>query len=480
MSKTPAAVGAEDRAALVTRAKGGMATYVQGSNGDAVYTNARAMMGRVEAGYFLMIPKTIDDLAKGAVAMDVDLKAFGSNDGVGAFLGPSGKAYAGRVPFFNYSLVERTEDQLTFDATVMAAMNYNSLMSAGMAQIDAFFAASLRTRWAMTGGLKALQADMSTTDVEHVVVGETDVKYANLATATTWDELDAVSTAYINDFLIFAEANSTATKWVMFNSEAIWAAVEFVFRTRSHHFKTGRNDAKAYEDTYKKYLTASFEGASTWPSGLDYFAIFHTAIHPFKIRSLAVVTAHYLAHGKISESSKLRLHSAPCGHAVITTAVAALATMQGEVWWNAFERSFHATIVKVRAYADQINADRYSYHQAAGLYGVTPKTTVIDPDGDKVVSINDAKVQVKFICAACQGLIQALNEAVNNKAISGFALSNSKALEKAASDAPLLTMRIATMIYKSLTMAEDAETLSDLIQSSLPEHAAAIMSARVE
>jgi hypothetical protein len=64
MSKTPAAVGAEDRAALVTRAKGGMATYVQGSNGDAVYTNARAMMGRVEAGYFLMIPKTIDDLAR--------------------------------------------------------------------------------------------------------------------------------------------------------------------------------------------------------------------------------------------------------------------------------------------------------------------------------------------------------------------------------------------------------------------------------
>lgn len=329
--------------AIGARTSTTMATYVQGSNGDAVYTNARAMMGRIDAGMFMMIPETMSNMVTGAITMDIDLVNFGSTDGVNSMIGATGRTYAATVPYFNYSAIARTDDEKIFDAAKMSALNFATLTAAGLSPIAALYVASLRTRWAMTGGLKALVSDTSTTDVEHVIVSATDSTYGNLSAAATASDLNTASVAIFEAYLDVVDANPDAGAWVVYHAEAIWSAVEFVFRTRGHHFKTSRSESSSYEAIYKRYLSASFEGTFEWPAALEMFSVFHTAIHPFKIRALAVVTAHYLAHGKLSESAKLRLHSAPCGHAMITTAVAALATMKGEVWWSAFERSFETT-----------------------------------------------------------------------------------------------------------------------------------------
>lgn len=443
----------------------------QGSNGDATYTNNQALMGHIEAAKFLMIPEDIATLCAAAPVMAVNLVEFGSSDGVNNMAGALGATHRAANAFFNYYTGERTEEQIQFDSLKIAALNYSTLVKSGISQYEAAYMSSLRARWMMTGALNALMSDNTNSLVEHIVVTTTDLDYGSLVAATDLDTLDGAAMGHIEEYLDATELAGDVWEWVLFNAEAIWAAVEFVFRTRSHHFKSIGSEAASYTALYNKYFSASFEGDAKWPAGLSMFNILHTAIHPFKVRALPVVTAHYLAYGKLSESAKLRLHGSPCGHAIITTTVAALTAMRSESWWKAFETVFGDAIKRTISYGKQIDSNRYSYHQAAGLYGLTHLNTLIDPVDNASVNVVYAKNDVMFIAAACQGLIQALNTAVDTNKIKGFSLSNSKALQKAAANAPLITTRIATLILRSLELAADTSTLSDLVEATLPEYA---------
>jgi len=446
-----------------------MGFLVQDSNGSGTYSNERAMMGHIEASLFMLIPKTIETMARNAPALAVDVKAFGSTYGIKSYLGASSVEYREKNKYFNFYPDGTSSSTKALDALKMSILNYSALKNAGYDSLRAYYIAGLRTRWAMTGGMSAMFEKEDTLTKEYVVVDEADSTYGALLKAKTIKAIVALKTTLTEDYLAAHKATTGANEWIVKHSEALWAATEYVFRARGHHYKSDDKSESGYDAVYDRYMRASFEGNFVWPNGLSRADVYHTAIHPFKIRALPIVTAHYLAYGKLSEAAKVRLIGSPCGHAVITTAVAALKTMKGEIWWSSFNKAFEADIKKINAYADQINDNKYGYHQGAGLYGVEKADAFVDIVTGERVEINTAKSDVKFIAAACQGLIQALTLAKESRNITVFALSNAKALEKAAADAPLLTMRVRILITSSLEMASDAKDITTLVNVLLPD-----------
>lgn len=454
----------------------------QGTNGSAVYSNNKALMGYVKAGYFLQIPRDLFDECSNMSSIEVDLRNFGTENGPSTYMGKGVNATAHRdaYPYFHYRLGDVTAGRTRWDVARIGTINFYALVEAGMPALDAYFAATLRARWMVTGALNALLNDDATTITEHVIVENDDTRFGNIMSSTCFEDLSEQSRDMMVAFLSAGRASGETTEWVVKHAEAIWAAVEFVFRTRGHHFKSSGDEAEIYKSAYTRFLKASFEGEFVWPSGVDMSTIFHAAIHPFKIKALAVCTAHYLAHGMLSQAAKVRLTASPCGHAVITTCVAALNTMRGEIWWDAFERTYADSLRKVDMYADQINNNRYGYHQACELYGVERANHVTEEVGAAPVTIEKAKSEIKFIAASCQGLIQALHKAKESGYIKGFSLANSRALNKAANDVPLLTAKITAMIEATIAITSSAETIQQLMEVALPVTRAATKDAKLE
>jgi hypothetical protein len=473
--------GPANARARLTRA---MAVLTQDANGDNTYNNSQALMGRIEASKYLMIPSDIWRRANAAGKLDVDLEKFGTTAGVEAYMGIGAAEHIAKNKYFRYSANDLELEEKAWDMTKIAAINFDSLLNAGMTHLDALYVSTLRARWIMLGALNAMMTDspVANTINEHIIINEDHERYGKTVATTDIGELADEDAEVVDAYLEAINADEAVSEWVTYHAEALWTAVEYVFRVRGHHYKTTSSEGAAYDALYTRYLNAAYEGSFEWPPGVTKFAIFHTAIHPFKIRALPVLTAHFLAYDRVAESGKIRMHGSPCGHAVITTCVAALATMRGEAWWSAFNDTFGAAIADVSGYALQINNNKYAFHQAAGLYGVKKATVVTKGPEDKKtdVNLNDAKMDVKFVAAACQGLINALREAKDNRQIEGFALSNSKALAKAAADAPLLTARIAKLVIGAIQVVNDADGLVSLIRAALPNIAEEMAKATVE
>jgi len=178
------------------------------------------------------------------------------------------------------------------------------------------------------------------------------------------------------------------------------------------------------------------------------------------------MTAHYTAHGKVANAAITRMSGSPCGLAQITTAVAALDTMRAEAWWPAFESAYKADIAAAVDFADQINDDKYSFHICAGLYGVTKNNEL--NHGGKSYTLDAAKSHVQLIASACQGMINALKEAVRNALITKFALQNARALEKPAAANPLLALRITQLVGAALNAISAVDDVKGAIENALP------------
>jgi hypothetical protein len=163
----------------------------------------------------------------------------------------------------------------------------------------------------------------------------------------------------------------------------------------------------------------------------------------------------------------LRISGAPAGHAVITTTMAALDTMSGEIWYPHFEKHFSKTIALCGEARDQILARKYSFHQSAALYGVDKRAYVII-DGTKH-SIEQVKGKISVIAASCQGLINALKESVANSSINGFALANAEALKKASSNAPLMTMKIQMLITSTIEKIGATRSIAQMTSIALTQ-----------
>lgn len=456
----PIAEGALDD--LETEAGTNLGTMEQDRNGDDVYNNKRVFMGFLLPAYYLLVPQSVHSASAIANGTNVSLANFGKKVGPNAYLGAQGEDYCRNNSYLKYG---PHENRRLFLMRIMA-MNYISLRRAGLDSTNAYVCSALRARWIITGAYNTFLNDSMVGYSEILIVDDKHVDYGRFEGTATVREIVGVMGGYATEFMTASSSDDFGASWITKHADNLWAATEHAFRVRGHHFKTTVKEVASYKDIYQRFLVACYEGNFEWPAGLDMFHVFHTAIHPFRIKTLPMMTVHFMAHGTLANGALIRLTGAPVGNALITTTVAALDTMRGEVWFSAFNRIYKESIDRALLYAEQILDAKYEYHLAAGLYGLTRKETV--EYKEERITMDKAKAFISTIGAACQGMINALTEAVEQRLITGFALSNARSLEKAAAASPLITLRVKQLVLASIEQITDADDIKSAIAGALP------------
>jgi hypothetical protein len=351
----------------------------------------------------------------------------------------------------------------------LLALNFSNLATNGFDNSKAFVIAALRCRWYILGCLKPVEANKRGLEQEHRVYAITaeDNAMNKIMNATTLDEVLAAFSDNGAGLRAQIESADHGSKWITKHAENIWAAVECVVRLRSHHMKTTGSEAASYNSLYTRIMNAAYEGNFVLPPSVDWLAIARTAIHPFMIESLPIMTSKFIAYRKVSASTVLRLSGGPCGCAQVTTAAAALDTMTGEVWFGKFNEAYGSHVGIAIEAKNVILNNKYSYHIASKLYGLEKVTAITI--GDKTHQISDVISMIQNVSSACQGLINAMESAVEQNMISTFALANAKALQKAASAAPLMALRVKAVVEMSIDAINDAETMEAAIKAAFPD-----------
>lgn len=446
----------------------GLAILAQDANGDDTYNNERAAVGHLEAKYHMLIDDATDRLFTPANEIKVSLKALGEKNGISSYLAGGDKRTA-HLASHNYLAIHNTptsSNDRKLTTTRLTALNFAQLREAGLGVSESFLCAALRARWVITGAYGVAKHDMSAAYTEVRVVDPNDAIFGRIVAATTTREVVNSLGKYAAEFVKAYSDESSGMKWATRHAENIWAAVEHCFRVRSHHFKDQREMLDSYTSLYMRFLEAAYEGEFEWPRDVSPISIFRIAIHPFKMVALPVITAHYVAHGKVANSAIIRMSGSPCGLAQITTAVAALDTMRAEAWWPAFENSYRSDINAAIDFSEQINNDKYSFHICAGLYGLAKMNELTH--GGRTYTLEAAKSHVQLIASACQGMINALQEAMRNNLITKFALQNARALEKPAAANPLLALRITQLVGAALNAISTVDDVKGAIENALP------------
>lgn len=435
---------------------------LQDYNGDDVFSNSRALVGFLEASKYLIVPKEFWDYCERTNGVNFDLKTLGGKNGINDFIGKSSANYRATTRFKTEYGNSDAEKKLM--AVKIVAMNFKKMVDAGISNAESYVIAALRARWCMARALEVTSNDMAAiyNEVEVYEVQNNNSTHDDIMYSTSINEVVAALGNLANQFTVEATSPTHGNKWIIKHSENIWCAVEHCFRVRSHHFKTTGPEAASYTALYTRYLKACYEGNFEWPSEIDMFEVFHTAIHPFRLKALPVIAAHMIAYGTVANAALIRFSGSPCGNAVITTTNAALDTMKAEVWWKSFESIYSNQLEMLAAASDAINDDKYSFHIGARLYGLEKAVAI--PYNGKDYTPDELKSSTSGIAAAAQGMINALKAAKNGNLIATFALENAKSLEKAAASNPMLSVKTQQVVITSIEMLGDTKTVEDAVK----------------
>lgn len=439
---------------------------LQDSNGDKVYNSTKVHMGHLDPKKNMLVARKVWERANSIRGYSVDLEVFGKINGHLSYLGNNGLSYQRSTPYLFKIRDNSTTSEDLDSFWHMVVMNYNQLVTSGVDTRASAYAALFRARWAFTGALAFLAKSKVDPASEITIVEDNDKTYGAMLKVQGYKTIFENAGCDVTGLLEVALSKNGGMTWVVQHAENLWAAVEHTFRVRSHHFKTTGEDGAAYKKLYETFMNACYEGKFEVPEGFDWFTIAHTAIHPFKIEALPKATAHYLCHGLIADAASVRFSGAPVGNAVLTTTNAAMSTMASEIWYSAFKSIYKGELDELAKVTNQICDDKYSFHIAAGLYGV-PKKETVDMFGAKVTT-SDARTRLSVLGAAAAGLIDALAEAKETIDNFEFALSNAKALRKASSNNPLMNLKVRELILRAVSEVTDADNLPKAIEASLP------------
>lgn len=437
---------------------------LQDANGDDVYNNDRALHGYLEASKFLLFTETMAKACSVEKTIGKPVEALGKTEGYIANYIPDREAYIKVTPYVDADL----NDELS--QLKMVALNFLYLVEGNMDAENAFVIAALRNRWATLGGLRLLLTDKTPAArrAEYIVVKEKNggTIFEQIAAANNPGEIFAVMGT--NGQLMYDrfKDDKCGIAWVLQHADAFWAASEYVFRVRGHHYKDTQKEEESYKALYTRYLDAFYEGNFVWPDKIRYAEVFRTAIHPFKMRALPMLTMHMMYYETLANSAVVRFSGSPVGNALVTTTYAGLNALRSESWFSFFATVYSEEIKFVEKATKVINDNKYNYHMSAALYGVS-KLTSVEIDGNEY-TMDQVKSRVSVVAAACQGLILALSTAVRENLITKFALSNAKALEKAAADAPTVTLKIRELVEMAIAAVSTAKGIPEAVRTALP------------
>lgn len=447
-----------------------MAALLQDTNGSAVYSNEKALFGYLATDLHLILPADIvTDICKQQAQTDVPkkritLETLGKATGLEHYLSGDAEKYRKEVGYLPLSDGVKT--------LKVAAMNYIKLTTAGASgdfkinDQTSIFISLLRARWVSLGCLftdKSTEINDKTRTQSEVIVVKakpTGDIYERIAAASSVKEIFTAMGTAATPFSLGCKSETHGMNLAVKLAEAIWCTSEYLFRTRGHHFKD------SYVEPIKKVMRAAFEGNLHLPDNAEWNHIFHTAIHPFGVMALPIMAAHFMIHGVVGNALMLRMGAAPNGVAAITTSKAVIDVIATESWYPKFAGNFAEQLTLCSKLAEVIMDDKYSYSLAAGLYGLTRKTTVTI-DGKKY-SVEAGKGHVAGIATVGQGLINALTAQKANGTIEGFSFENAQALAKMARANPLLAAKVASIVGLSLDLLAQAKTMDEAASMVFP------------
>lgn len=444
-----------------------LASMIQDTNGDKVFSNNRALCGFIKASEFLMVtrnthnaatPKvdvTINNARANVDVPNVDLKILGGNNGISNLIGATGDTYRNATTYLYI------DDEI--ELAKIGYMNYLALRTSGLTRQDAYVASALRARWIALGAYYAyvLTPKKLYDEVTIIDPDPTGTDYERIAHATSMDAIYAIQPANASEFIQEALSNESGIEWIVGHAEAIWTAVEFIVRVRGHHWKDD------YEITYTKFLAAYFQDAHDIPQNLSKVHIFRTAIHPFGLRTLAIMAGHFASHGKVANSALIRFSGAPNGMAICTTCKAALDALKGETWYNQFYIAFKNQVDLLDAVCEKIMSDKYTFHLSHNIYGmVQPISVTIN---GKNYTIEEMRQVGAAMAPNAQGFIAAMEGAKNSGYINAFSMSNAKCTVKHAANNPLAAARLRALIEFAIDNISVAKSLEEATNAVLPK-----------
>jgi uncharacterized protein YqgQ len=472
---------------MVTVTKDAMLAFssmIQDQNGANTYSNDKALYGYISADKFMCVTdKYLTAMAARWASNKVpnmDTEILGQTMAF-SDLKRSHMSTEDYIKEYGYVVYGEGEGE-ALDLFRMEMANYYTLRVAGLLDRDAYLAAALRTRWMALGclytesGTKWSGNHSPFTELVYLDqltirgTGEdVDAFTEALVRISKGDSMTAIASALpeesiANDYLLHFSDTELGPSWIVESAEAIWAIVEYFFRTRGHHWKG------EYAPLAKKIFHSAFEGARELPGNVDFSAIFHTAIHPFGVMMLPVQAFHFALCAKIGNAILLRFDAAPNGLAVITTTAAGLTALKTEAWYSAFEKAMREDIEVVKTLAKAILEDKYAYHMSASLYG-TPRSREIDFKG-KRITIEEARSLASPVATVVSGFISYLDGEVQAGVIKGFALSNAKSIDKPAMDNPSLAIRVlylCNIVRDAITDLKDATQATSVVFPAIAE-----------
>lgn len=414
-------------------------------NGTGTYSNTRALFGYLEASKMLFLPANV--ALKNPP--DIDLKEVGKIQWMDSLSKKMNEAQD--------SDYDTTMSNI--DLVKIKLINFAKMRIAGLSDESAHAVAHLRARWIALG---CLYDDIDTRGVtyDEVVYIDTDDKdFQSVIEADTLDELmkTAVWSEH-GDLMVRVGADKLygaefCTLW----AENIWAISELIMRIRGHHYKA------EYEDLITRVFRAASEGSVDLPANYKFADIFHTAIHPFGIKALPVMTAHFQIHGKVANSLLIRFSGAPNGIAVITTTAAGLNLFKSESWYATFEATFKSQIDLTTSFARSVLNDKYSYHMSARLYGLNRLHTI--KVGEKDYSLTEAENIVGTLAPMIKGFSDAIIDFQKQSNRSGFAFGKQQVLDKRASNNPLAAIKMSKLVEVILQVLDKSETPDQVVST---------------
>jgi len=425
---------------------------VEDSNGNHVYTYERALFGYLEVSKMMIMPKSLFDLFNEPPNLTV--RTLGGIDSIDSFTGDNGANYRNNNPYV------RMENGSNINIIKLTIANYAHLVANGMPTLNAYIVAALRARWCFLGCLYKTRADRAVTHNEIVMVEDDNELYAPFADITNISELANQIRLIHPTFMDHMTSGDYNLPWITNTAEAIWAISEYFFRVRGHHFKI------EHIETIQKIYMANYEGNKTLPDSFPFADVFHTAIHPFGIKALPVMTYHFLAHGRLGNAMIVRLSGAPNGFAAITTSAAAVRMIAGEPWYADFARANSELITLCNNFAAQILDNKYAFHLSANLYGISAMRFI--NKGDQMIPISQADSEVAALAPALQGFIDFVKTQAGRDGVARFSFANAMSIQKRAHSNPMLSLRVTALIRFSINSINDSENVRDAILATFP------------
>jgi hypothetical protein len=321
---------------------------------------------------------------------------------------------------------------------VVMYYNYLRLRSGGLNESDSFFIAAYRARLIDLGYLYPNKESRSVT-IDEVDWSNTAKDYVgdmyrfnNTYKACIDEEVTDEDQIRIfieqspdtpfKKFMYFVtqEAQAGVIKHLTFASEQYASMTYLVFRQHGHHYK------QEFDQKYNTLWRATTIDSS--PKYPGHELVHRVAIHSFGVKCLHEMFFENITKGKLAETFIDRQDVAPSGTAVVATCWASFELMKSLPIWDDLNSAYKQQIAELESQAKKLKdaEDAIKYHRNARLFGKS--RFQLD------VSIAHSLAPV------AKGFIVSLGTDSD--------LSKQRALDKRASQNPLIVMTVTSVIDK--------------------------------